>query len=128
VKVLNQFATIYTAGTRLADPTMGGTFDVPKPSMVGSQRVTSRGPGKSRLPCQFSLAGGNVTINAQGDIIHQTSISGTLVDDSERELPMNWLYRRGYVDPQTGIRFHQRRLQSKQIRKQRLHFLVGGLQ
>jgi len=38
VKVLNQFATIYTAGTGSPTPPWAGTFDVPKPSMVGSQR------------------------------------------------------------------------------------------
>ena len=29
VQLLNQFATIYTAGVRVTDPTLGGTFDLP---------------------------------------------------------------------------------------------------
>ncbi len=37
-----------------------------------------------------------MTISAQGDIIHETP-SGA--GDSSKELPTNWLYRRGYVDP-----------------------------
>ena len=45
------------------------------------------------------MAGGNVSINAQNDITHQTLIGGILTDDSSHELPVNWLYRRGYVDP-----------------------------
>src|SRR5262249_36249172 len=28
---------------------------------------------------------------------------GQLISDSSRELPNNWLYRRGYVDPVTGL-------------------------
>jgi hypothetical protein len=44
-----------------------------------------------------------VTINAQNDIAHfTTNTLGVLVAESERELPNNWLYRRGYVDPLTG--------------------------
>jgi len=49
-------------------------------------------------PAQYSQNGGNVTITAQGNIEHLTqTISGTLIADSERELPNSWLYRRGYV-------------------------------
>ena len=53
-------------------------------------------------PAQYSMAGGNVSINAQNDITHQTLIGGVLTADSSHELPMNWLYRRGYIDPTTG--------------------------
>jgi filamentous hemagglutinin family protein len=96
VKLLNDFATIYTAGTQVSDPTLGGRFDLP--------RLFADAQGAFPLyPAQYSYDGGNVTISAQNDIIHQTiGPSGTLTAASDRELPTNWLYRRGFVDPATG--------------------------
>lgn len=89
IQLLNQFATIYTAGTQVADPTMGGNFDVPIIPTYAAQ---------------YSYRGGNVTLSAQEDIEHLTrNSSNVLVADSEHELPNNWLYRRGYVDPVTGL-------------------------
>lgn len=102
VKLLNQFATIYTAGAQVTDPTLGGAFDLPNTSasgqIVGLGSIQQNPP----YPAQYSMAGGNVSIRAQNDIIHQTLIDGTLTADSSHELPINWLYRRGYVDPLTG--------------------------
>src|SRR5262249_48285373 len=47
-----------------------------------------------------SLGGGDVTIFSQGDIFHATrNAAGALIPDSSKELPNNWLYRRGYLDP-----------------------------
>src|SRR5215471_13417383 len=93
VRFLNQFATIYTAGTRVADPTLNGTFDVPR---LSSDPISGF---PDLYPAQYTLAGGNVAIRAQNDIIHLTRDgSGQLIADSGKELPMNWLYRRGYVD------------------------------
>ena len=89
VLLQNQFASIYTAGAQVADPTMGGTFSVP----------ILQASGLTTYPAQYSEAGGNVTIAAQGNIAHVTkSNTGDLALDSEKELPNNWLYRRGYVD------------------------------
>lgn len=103
VQLLNEFAGIYTAGTRVADPTMGGTFDVPVLSLVGTTQGSLGSVQESPIyPAQYSMAGGNVTINALGSIVHQTLSNGVLVDDSSREMPYNWLYRRGFVDPVTG--------------------------
>ncbi|MGA3169505.1 MAG: filamentous hemagglutinin family protein [Chthoniobacteraceae bacterium] len=108
VELLNQFATIYTAGTQVADPTMGGEFDVPEPNVAAAAdpSVTNLGyPQESpNYPAQYSYAGGNVTIAADNDIAHLTQNgSGQLVEDSELELPNNWLYRRGYyIDSATG--------------------------
>ncbi len=96
VKLLNQFATVYTAGTLVPDQTLGGNFDLP-------QLFTDEGEAVPLYPAQYSAGGGNVTIQAGGDIIHRTkTATGVEIDDSERELPTNWLYRRGYVDPLTG--------------------------
>ncbi len=97
VRLLNQFATIYTAGTRVGDPTMGGTFDVPTLSTNGG--ASSLGAIQEPTPyaAQYSMAGGNVAITAQDDIAHKTVLNGVLLDDSSKELPINWLDRRGWV-------------------------------
>ena len=93
VRLLNQFATIYTAGAQVADPTMGNTFQVPV-------FKTSKAPNGLIYPAQYSSGGGNVSVTAQGNIEHQTLDFGndSVIADSVKELPMNWLYRRGYVD------------------------------
>lgn len=99
VQLLNQFASIFTAGTQVKDPTLGGTFDTPVLNARGSDALGGVQQSPS-YPAQYSLGGGNVTINAQNDIAHLTTNTlGVLIPDSERELPNNWLYRRGYVDP-----------------------------
>jgi filamentous hemagglutinin family protein len=86
VLLQNQFATIYTVGTQAA---VLANFDPPQ-LQIGT---------KTYYPAQYSVAGGNVTISAQGNIAHVTeNNSGTVVLDSEKELPDNWLYRRGYVN------------------------------
>jgi len=103
VQLLNQFATIYTAGSLVSDPTLQGSFDLPIPDASNGQSTLGAIQQNPYYPVQYSFGGGNVTINAQGDIIHQTrDRKGNLIDDSERQLPMNWLYRRGYIDPLTG--------------------------
>ena len=104
VKLLNQFATVYTAGTRVAQPTsLFGTndFELPILSLLGGQGAL--GAVQHLAPAQYSYAGGNVSIQAGNDLIHQTRNSrNELIADSSRQLPMNWLYRRGYVNKDTG--------------------------
>ena len=105
VELLNQFATIYTAGVLVADTTLGGTFDVPILSGANLGQ-SALGPVQESpaYPAQYSMGGGNVTIVAQGNIEHLTQdTGGNLIPDSEKELPSNWLYRRGYVNPTTGL-------------------------
>ena len=104
VQLLNQFASIFTAGTRVADYTLHGLFDVP----VLVQTTAANGPlgAAQQSPTyavQYSVAGGNVSLEAQENIEHLTRSGGLLVEDSQRQLPVNWLYRRGYVDPATGV-------------------------
>ena len=116
VKLLNQFATIYTVGTRITIPTTiwsAGDFDLPKPSMASSY-LGLLGAIQQTTPyaAQYSMGGGDVVIQAQQDILHQTlTNAGITEDDSEKELPTNWLDRRGYVDPVTGLfgisKFHE---------------------
>ncbi|MGC4017469.1 MAG: filamentous hemagglutinin N-terminal domain-containing protein [Luteolibacter sp.] len=104
IRFMNQFATIYTAGTLAADQTLGGTFTTPTTSLTG---VNTGGLGSIQqtggAPVQFTYAGGDINLYAGNDIIHLTQNPlGQIIDDSEREMPINWLYRRGYVDSVTG--------------------------
>lgn len=94
VQLANQFATIYSAGTRVTDPTLGGTFQVQALTQVGG--TDTLGAAQQNYGAFYSAAGGNVTLQA-GANIERTGVS------SSRELPNNWLYRRGYVDPVTGL-------------------------
>jgi hypothetical protein len=75
VTLLNQFATIYTAGSQVGDPTLGGTFDTP--------RLFSDPDGFFPVyPAQYSSGGGNVTILAQNDVLHETvGASGDMIPD-----------------------------------------------
>ena len=97
VQLLNQFATIYTAGTKVADALMGGNFALPILNATGGTGTLGAIQQPTPYPVQYSVAGGNVSITAQNDITHKTVLSGTLTGDSSHELPINWLYRRGYV-------------------------------
>ena len=93
VQLVNQFATIYTAGTRVTDPTLGGTF---QPSALSQTAGTlTLGAVQQNYQPFYAMAGGNVTLQA-GGTIERTGAS------SSRQLPNNWLYRRGYVNPATG--------------------------
>ncbi len=103
IKLQNQFATIYTAGAQVADSTMGGTFDLPQLDASGGEMALGAVQESPAYPAQYSGGGGNVTITAGGDILHiAMDNTGNVIADSERQLPNNWLYRRGYVDPATG--------------------------
>ncbi|MDD5348928.1 MAG: filamentous hemagglutinin family protein [Chthoniobacteraceae bacterium] len=106
LQLLNQFATIYTAGVQVTNATSlyaAGDFVLPILSKSPNPSQGSLGAVQQKYPAQYSLAGGDVTIHAQWDMLHQTkNTAGELVADSDRELPDNWLYRRGYVDPVSG--------------------------
>lgn len=113
VYLLNQFATIYTAGTQVADPTRlfaNGDFVVPLLISAAGRQPTPGsilGAAQQNYSAQYSMAGGDVSIQAGRDIARMTrtvstATGGVLIADSSRELPVNWLYRRGFVDPVTG--------------------------
>lgn len=93
VQLQNQFATVYTAGTRVADANLGGTFETPTLSQTGG--TGSLGAAQQNYPVFYTMAGGNLSISAGADI-ERTGASAS------RQLPNNWLYRRGYVDSATG--------------------------
>jgi len=110
----NQFATVYTAGVQVEDPTLGGVFDTPRPNFskqgeyLGIVQQGTDEDGYVLNTPQFSQGGGNIFINASRDISHKAlgvDGSGTtvVVDDSVRQVPSNWLYRRGSVDGKTGV-------------------------
>lgn len=104
VQLLNAFASIFTVGTQVVDASLGGTFDVPILDASGGETTLGAAQQNPSYAAQYSYAGGNVNVTAQQDIIHLTkNTAGTLIADSQRELPINWLYRRGYVDPSTGL-------------------------
>ena len=106
VQLLNPLATIYTAGTRVADPTaLFAEGDFSLPSLAYSNSVSGLGLNQNPVfttfyPAQYSYGGGNVSITAQNDIAHLVAATGQ--PDSSKEMPNNWLYRRGYVDPTDG--------------------------
>ena len=102
VQLLNQFATIYTAGTRVEDATLGGKFEVPQSVDLSGDSPLGSVQQNPLYAAQYSLGGGNVTIAATRDIKHQTLNGGVLVADSQKQIPNNWLYRRGQIDPVTG--------------------------
>ncbi|MES2440235.1 MAG: filamentous hemagglutinin family protein, partial [Verrucomicrobiota bacterium] len=102
IQFLNPFASIYTAGTQVADPTSvssTGDFQVPVLSMSPALAQTALGAVQQIYPAQYSMAGGDVTLNAGLDIERKTRNNSGLIDDSSRQMPNNWLYRRGYIGP-----------------------------
>jgi filamentous hemagglutinin family protein len=104
VQLLNPFASIYTAGTQVANPTsVFAPNDFVTPILVptsGTLSNGSLGAVQQNYPAQYAMAGGDVTIRAGENIERKTrNTSGALIDDSSRQLPNNWLYRRGYVGP-----------------------------
>jgi len=104
VQLLNQFATIYTAGVQVASNTTvfsTGDFVLPNVTLASSSSPDQGDLGavQQLYPAQYSRAGGNVSVLAGNDIVHYTrDPSGNLLMDSQRELPSNWLMRRDYVN------------------------------
>ncbi len=99
VQILNPLGTIYTAGTQ---DTAMANFDAPNLSYTaGSTSPLGIAQTQSPYPAQYSLHGGNVSITAGQDIaryrVQGTGANAVLLADSTREMPTNWLYRRGYV-------------------------------
>ncbi|MDR3401065.1 MAG: filamentous hemagglutinin family protein [Chthoniobacter sp.] len=110
VDLMNNLASIYTAGTQVANASVlpDGTLDLPtlftttstitsaSTSNLGAAQEPFRSATYQKNP-QYSLGGGNISINAQGTIQHLNLVSGALVADSSKEMPDNWLGRRDIV-------------------------------
>ena len=108
VQLRNQFATIYTAGVRLPEPTRifsAGDFVEPVVALTGGEHPGqgSLGAVQQAYTAQWAMAGGDVTISAGADIWHTTQAGTVVIADSSAQLPVNWLYRRGLIDPATGL-------------------------
>ena len=108
IQLRNQFATIYTAGVRLPQPSTiftPGDFVEPIVALTIGEHPSqgSLGAVQQIYPAQWSMAGGNLTLSAGADLWHTTQSGSTVIADSSAQLPMNWLYRRGLVDPSTGL-------------------------
>jgi filamentous hemagglutinin family protein len=102
IQLLNVFSSIYTAGTQVADPTKvitAGDFITPNLANVPGLSQGDLGATQQQYPAQYSMAGGNVTLSAGLNIERKTRNNSGLIDDSSRQLPNNWLYRRGYIGP-----------------------------
>lgn len=108
IRLMNQLTAIYSAGTRLttANATLNGEFDLPNIS-ANNQSVglsSLLGAVQQAYPALFSMAGGHVRLEAGGNIERLTrNTQGQLVADSQFQLPVNWLYRKGFVNPTTGL-------------------------
>jgi filamentous hemagglutinin family protein len=99
LRLLNPFASVYTAGTSVAVPTsVLGANDFVVPILNRNVDQGNLGSAQQNYLAQYSMAGGNVTLSAGGNIERKTRNGSGLIDDSSRQLPGNWLYRRGYVD------------------------------
>ncbi|MCB1203696.1 MAG: filamentous hemagglutinin family protein, partial [Verrucomicrobiae bacterium] len=102
VQLLNPFASIYTAGTQVAEPNRifaPNDFVTPVLTASISQGGLGAVQANQTYPAQYAMAGGDVTLTAGENIERKTENNTGLIDDSSRQLPNNWLYRRGYVGP-----------------------------
>ena len=107
VRLLNQFASIYTAGAALPTPqSIFQANDFRIPSLVDgadSQPATPElGASQRVYNPSWTMSGGNIGIQAGQNIGRYTLVSGNLTVDTSRQIPNNWLMRRGAVDPDTG--------------------------
>jgi hypothetical protein len=101
VQLLNPLVSIYTAGTGLSIPETekvlnANDFKIPILDKKPDQAVL--GEYQQTYLAQYSLAGGNVNIYAAENIERKTRNNSGLIDDSSRQLPNNWLHRRGLLN------------------------------
>lgn len=99
VQLLNPLGTIYTAGTQAAAMS---NFDAPLLTYnAGSTSPLGISQIQTPYAAVYSQSGGNVSISAGQDIaryrVQGTGANAVLLPDSTRQLPTNWLYRRGNV-------------------------------
>jgi filamentous hemagglutinin family protein len=108
VQLRNPFATIYTAGVGLADRSAvltSGDFVLPvtAPSTHPNQGGTL-GAAQQNYQAYYAMAGGDLRLAAVRDIGRFARLGdGSIVADSSMQLPTQWLYRRGLVDPASGL-------------------------
>lgn len=112
IQLRNQFASIYTAGVALPVSTTifsENDFVVPIIPTAANRHPSQQGTSGTLGAIQqiyqpaWSMAGGDISLSAGANIGRYTLVNGLLTVDSSRQMPTNWLYRRGYVDPVTGL-------------------------
>src|SRR5690606_15288716 len=90
IRFLNPFASIYTAGTKVADPQSihaPGDFRLPvaQPANFAFYQ-NNLGTAQQIYAAQYSLSGGDVSLRAGGDIGRYTrDNTGKLIIDSSRQ-------------------------------------------
>ena len=102
LQLLNVFSSIYTVGTQVSTPNQvrtPGDFITPILSLTPPPQQGSLGVAQQVYPAQYSMAGGDVTITAGFNTERKTRNNSGLIDDSSRQLPNNWLNRRGHIGP-----------------------------
>jgi filamentous hemagglutinin len=82
VEFLNNLATVYTSGTPTAP--------------ISDFNLPAEDAEAAPYPVTYTSGGGSVIIDALGSIEHLTP---DMQPDSSMELPVNWLYRQGAVNP-----------------------------
>jgi len=111
IRLMNQFATVYTVGSEDANQSLFGTFDVPgladssetlnfSSTILGRDQQPLDEVGIRSFDPVYSLAGGNIMLSAGNNIEHlqpDPDLPGGYVADSSRQLPVNWLSRRGKI-------------------------------
>ncbi|MFZ0434857.1 MAG: filamentous hemagglutinin family protein [Chthoniobacterales bacterium] len=100
IRLMNQFATIYTAGAMDRDQTLGGTFDKPRARTSPDQLIDLGGSQQGLYVPDYAYGGGNITLSAGGNIERlqlDPDNSANYLPDSSRQLPLNWLSRRGAI-------------------------------
>ncbi|MBU6302267.1 MAG: filamentous hemagglutinin family protein [Verrucomicrobia bacterium] len=98
VRLLNPLASIYTAGTQVASPTsVAAANDFVTPILNSNLNQGALGRLQQAYGAYYTMAGGNLSISAGDNLERKTRNNSGLIDDSSRQLPNNWLYRRGFV-------------------------------
>jgi hypothetical protein len=108
IQLRNPFATIYTAGVGLADRTAvfaSGDFVLPVTTFsTHPAQGGTLGAAQQNYQAYYAMAGGDLRLAAGRDIGRFARLGdGTIVADSSMQLPTHWLYRRGLVDPASGL-------------------------
>ena len=109
VQLRNAFASIYTAGVAIPTPTKiysatTDDFSLPQVEFDGANHPDQGDLGNIQqiYPAQWAMAGGSISIQAQSDLRRVNRVGGAVVTESSRQIPTNWMYRRGNVDSTSG--------------------------
>jgi filamentous hemagglutinin family protein len=101
IRLMNQFAAIYTAGSPDDDQSLMGSFDAPQlansSGLLNANRTVLGSSQQDQFITTYSFSGGSIFLNAGNNIERlqpDPDSSGKFVADSSRQLPINWISRR----------------------------------